>query len=138
MIFMASTLFIRSRASLVRLRRIALQAVYHGSLGHPQIDPVLSELLEPDEEFRASFPRLVVHLLTSPEFDLIGELADERLVLTPGAPKRNIGPGSYSFAEIQQSEVLQHLLDDRLIDQFYPLVPVLLKHIQGRECLYQR
>src|SRR5262245_32838276 len=84
--FTVTTLFIQAQPSLMRLRRVAFQAVDHASLGRPQIDPCVTELLESDEELRAAFLRLVVHLVTVLELDLIRELADERPVLTACAP----------------------------------------------------
>src|SRR5215468_8962716 len=96
--------------------RVALQSVHHARLGRAEGDPVLRGVLERDEERLGTPQRLLAQVLPPLELELVGELADERPVIAPGAPERHVRYGGRPVPEVQDTDVLQHLLDDRLPD----------------------
>src|SRR5262249_16869579 len=107
----------RHRArSLVRMWRVALQSVHHARLSRAQGDPVLRGVLERNEERLGTPQRLLAQVLPPFELELEGELADERPVITPSAPERDVRQGGRPVPEVQDADVLEHLLDDRVRD----------------------
>src|SRR5215510_7815675 len=63
---------------LVRVRRIALEAVHHARLGGAEGDPVPRGVLQLEKEGFASCQGPLVQIFPSLELDLKGELADQR------------------------------------------------------------
>src|SRR5262245_29344281 len=118
----------RHRArSLVRMWRVALQSVHDSRLGRAEGDPVLRGVLELDEERLGTPQRLLAQVLPPLELELEGELADERPVIAPGAPECHVRQGGRPVPEVQDPDVLQHLLDDRLPDELDLLARMLLE-----------
>src|SRR5258707_7826949 len=105
--------------SFVRLRRVALQAVDRAGLGRGERQPVGRDLLQLEEEALTGLQRLGTDAGGAVEAELVGELADEGMMVAARAPQSEIGGGSGVVAEIEQADVLQQLLDDALVDQRY-------------------
>ena|SRR5208337_1410400 len=99
------------------LRRISLEAINDSRLGRTQRNPIARDVLEQDKETPNPFHRFFVEIVSSFEFALEGEFADEKLVLAALTPERCIRLGSDSFAEIEHADILQHFFDDRVVDQ---------------------
>src|SRR5262249_30298179 len=70
--------------------RVALQPVHHACLGGPEGDPVSGGVLECNEERLGTPQRFLPQVLPPLELELVGELADERAVVAPGAPERDV------------------------------------------------
>src|SRR5262249_45944744 len=94
--------------SLVRTRRVALQAVHDTRLGCAEGDPVLRGVLKRNEERLGTPQRLLAQILPPLELELVGELADERPVIAPGAPERHVRRCGRPVPEVQDTDVLQH------------------------------
>ena len=103
------------------LRRIALKPVDEPGLGGAEGEPVAPGLLQCNEELATAVHRLVVQFVAALELGLEGEFTAHRMVSAALAPDRDVRFGGHSFAKVQYPEVLQHLLDDGLVDQFDPV-----------------
>src|SRR5262249_50597605 len=119
--------------SLVRIGRVALQSVHHARLGRAKGDPVLRGVLERNEKRLGTPQRLLAQALPPLELELVGELADERPVIAPRAPERDVRQGGRPVPEVQDADVLQHLLDDRIRDDLDPLTRRLLEAPERRK-----
>src|ERR1700738_1914741 len=128
-----AALMTRLARSFVRLRRVALQAVDRAGLGRGERQPVGGDLLQLQEEALAGLQRLGTDAGGTVEVELIGELADEGMMVAARAPQSEIGGGGRVVAEIEQADVLQQLLDDTLVDQRYVVRTVARDRGQRRE-----
>src|SRR5688572_26471882 len=126
-----------ARMSLVRFRRVAEQPVNGTCLGGRQRNPVLGRILQRDEEILHLLHRLARHLRPVLEFHLEGEFADEGTMLAASAPDGDVGLGRHPLAEIQEADVLQHFLDDRVADELKLFARLLLEALQHGENLRQ-
>src|SRR5580704_6272168 len=103
------------------LRWIALEPVDKPGFGGAEEQPVVTGLLQRDEELLTAVQRFVVDIIPALEFGLKRELATQRMVCASLAPDADIRVRGNAPAEIQNPEVLKHLLDDSLVHQFDPV-----------------
>src|SRR5215813_1457606 len=106
-----------SFGSLVRVGWVPLQPVHHARLGGAQGDPILRRLLKREKKRLSTAQGFFLQVFAALELDLEGELADERSVVAPHAPERNVRLGGDAPSEVEDPDVLEHLLDDRLPDE---------------------
>src|SRR5262249_19700637 len=103
--------------SLVCTWWVALESVHHARLGRAKGDPVLRGVLERNEERLGMPQRLLAQVLPPLELELEGELADERPMIPSGPPECDVRRGRCPVSEVQDADVLEHLLDDRVPDE---------------------
>src|SRR5262249_40883702 len=104
----------RQARSLMCVWRVALQPVHHACLGGAWGEPVCGGVLECNEDRLGTPQRFLPQVLPPLELELVGELADERAVVAPGAPERDVRRDGRPVPEVEDADVLEHLLDDRL------------------------
>src|SRR5262252_4106670 len=75
---------------LVSLRGVALEAVDQAGLGSAERQPVVSRLLQGDEELLTPLDGLLVEIVPAFELGLEGKFATQRLVHAALAPQREI------------------------------------------------
>src|SRR5262245_32742564 len=122
-----------TRVLLVALGWIALEPIDEPGLGSAEGEPIAPGLLQLDEELPTALHRLLVELVPALELGLEGELAAHRMVRAPLAPDGDVRLGGDPPAEVQDPEVLQHLLDDGLVHQCDLVGVGSLQGRQGRE-----
>src|SRR5690349_1842215 len=96
--------------SFVRLRWVALQSIDRAGLGGGERQPLGGDLLQLDEEALAGLQRLLADAVGPVEAELIGELADEGVMVATRAPQGEVGGGARVMAEIELADVLHQLL----------------------------
>src|SRR6516164_853311 len=104
-------------ASLVGMRRVTLEPVDGPGLGRAHRDPVADVLLEGAKELLASPHRLLVKLLLTLELELEGKFSNQGAMGTWRAPEGDIGLSGDALAEVEDTEILQHLLDDHIVHE---------------------
>src|SRR5215472_14887321 len=109
------------RTSLVGMRRVTLEPVDGPCLGRAHRDPVADVLLESAKELLASPHRLLVKLLLTLELELEGKFSNQGAMGTWRAPAGDIGLSGDALAEVEDTEILQHLLDDHVVHELHPL-----------------
>jgi len=107
--------------SFMTLGRIALKLIDEPGLGRAEEQPVMTGLLQRDEELLTAVYRLLVDFVPALEFGLERELAAQRVVSAAFAPDADVRVGGDTLAKIQHAEVLKHLLDDGLVHQIDPI-----------------
>src|SRR5664279_1890020 len=101
----------------VRVRRIPHETVHRRCLGGTQVDVVLSGILQSDKECFGAAQGVGTKLGTVLELELVGELADEWTVLSPGAPDGHVGLAGQAIAEVEQANNLEDFFDNGVADQ---------------------
>src|SRR5208337_27423 len=112
--------------SLMALRCISFQAVYHSRFRHAEREPILHCVLQGKVECRYQLLLFLRDIFFAGELDLESELSDQRLVLATGAPQPDVALAHQSFAEIQLPERKQYFFDDAFVHQADLLVSLLL------------
>src|SRR6516164_898414 len=97
------------------LGRITLQPINEPGLRGAEKQPVATRLLQRDEELPAAVDGFVVDVVPALEFSLERKLAAQRMVSAPLAPDADVRVRGNPLAEVQDPEVLKHLLDDGLV-----------------------
>ena len=107
---------------LVTLRRIAFQAIDKRCFGGSENKPIMSRLLQSDEELLTAGHRFLVYVFPSLEPSLKRELTAQRMVSAAFAPDTDVRVGGDPLAEVEYPEVLENLLDNSLVHEFDPIV----------------